>query len=163
MKDAIDKIEDYTNANLLALNPEKNRVMIMTKNPKNRNKFSITVAGKKLVHQPALTILGNVVSEDLSWDRHIISKVIPSLANRVRTLKNISQYMGIKFRKQYATALFRGKLKFCSRHQGRSRTNPHYKDTDTPRQGCKSCSRTSILKEVQSPTTPRAGLAHSQG
>ena len=112
--DAISRIQDYTNANLLALNPEKSRVMIMTKNTQLRKDFQVPVSGKVLHHQPALTILGNIVTEDLSWDRHVTANVIPSLANRVRTLKNISQYMGMGFRKQYATAIFRGKLAFAA-------------------------------------------------
>ena len=112
--DVIDKLETYTNANKLALNPEKSRVMVLTKDKKIQQDFQVTVAGKVLGHQPSLKILGNIVSADLTWEEHVRKVVIPSLSNRVRTLKEISTFMNLNFRKNYASAIFRGKLAFAA-------------------------------------------------
>ena len=110
---AISKIEDYTNANLLALNPEKSRIMLLSKDKDLNSNFQITIGGKILKHQPALKILGNIISQDLSWDAHVRQVVIPSLSNRAHTLREVAPYMSENFRKLYAGAIFRGKLSFA--------------------------------------------------
>ena len=104
--EAIARLEEYINANLLALNPEKSRVMILTKKKQIQKDFQITVAGKVLTHQPSLTILGNIVTADLSWEEHVNKLILLSLSNWVRTLRNISSFMNPEFRKNYATAIF---------------------------------------------------------
>ena len=98
----ISRIEDYTNANRLALNPDG----------KLKQNFSVTVGRKEIRHEKKLVILGNVLTEDLSWDRHVSQMVIPSLSNRARSLKILTQCMSQDFKQKYATAVFMGKLNF---------------------------------------------------
>ena len=112
--DAIGRLEDYTRANLLSLNPEKSKVMIVTKQTNIKKDFEISIGGKSLKHQSSLCVLGNVIADDLSWDEHIRQKIIPSLANRVRTLRQVNGYMDRKFRQEYSNAIFRGKLCFAA-------------------------------------------------
>ena len=112
--DTITTLEGYMNANLLALNPEKSRVMLLTKNKQIKENFKIKVAGKVLTHQPSLMILGNRITADLTWEEHVNKIVIPSLANRVRTLRNITSFMNQDFRRNYGSAIFRGKLVFAA-------------------------------------------------
>ena len=112
--ETISTLEGYMNANLLALNPEKSRVMIVSKNKQIQDDFKITVAGKLLTHQPSLMVLGNRISENLKWEEHVNKIIIPSLANRVRTLRNITSFMNPEFRRNYGTAIFRGKLMFAA-------------------------------------------------
>ena len=103
-------IEDYMNANLPALNADKTKIMLISTNDNIKKHFNISIGGKDLMHQPTLTVLGNVFTEDLRWEKHVETIVIPSLANRMRTLKYVSGMMSQSFRKVYATAILKGKL-----------------------------------------------------
>ena len=87
------KIIEYTNSNLLALNPEnqiKSRIMIFSQDKDKKKEFSIRIGDKTLTHQKQLTILGNIINEELNWETHVKSKVIPDLTNRARSLKLIA-------------------------------------------------------------------------
>ena len=77
----ITKLDYYTNANLLSLNPKKLLVMVLTKDKQTRADFCAPVGRKVLLPQPTLTILGNVIADDLSWNKHVQLIVIPALAN----------------------------------------------------------------------------------
>ena len=112
--DAMTRLEDYTRANLLQLNPEKSKVMLLTKQTNQKREFEIQIGNKLLKHQSSLVVLGNVIADDLSWDEHVRRKMIPSLANRVRTLRQVNGYMDTKFRQNYSQAIFRGKLCFAA-------------------------------------------------
>ena len=111
--ETMDKVTDYMNANLLIINPDKSKIMVISNNQKTKANFEFQIGQKTLKHQNSLKILGNIVTEDLSWDRHVQKIVIPELANRARTLKLTASFMDPKFRKVYATALFKGKLNFA--------------------------------------------------
>ena len=113
VSEAISILENYTKANLLSLNPEKSHIMILSKDKNIRDNFQIPGSRKQLTHQPSLMILGNIISDDLTWEEHICKLAIPSLSNRVRTLKNIAPYMDLKFWKNYLNAIFHGKLTFA--------------------------------------------------
>ena len=109
----LERIETYTNANKLALNPEKSRIMIISKDNVLKNEFQVTIGGKVLRHQKKLMVLGNLFTEDLTWDLHVNTVVIPALTNRARTLKQTASIMEHKFRKCYSTAIFMGKMSFA--------------------------------------------------
>ena len=87
--------------------------MVISNDKEVKKCFQIPAGGKQLYHQPALKILGNIITEDLLWDRHIRQIVIPDLANRVRTLRSKCQFMDLKFRTMYATTIFKGKFNFA--------------------------------------------------
>ena len=59
-----------------------------------------------------MVVLGNTFSDDLLWDNHVKKVLIPSLKNRLRTLKSVSKYLRKGFRAQYCNAIFRAKLMF---------------------------------------------------
>ena len=111
--DTIAKLESYTNSNKLALNPEKTKVMIISKDKHAQENFQVTIHNKPVKHQPQLTILGNIFTPDLKWENHIQKIVIPSLNHRLRTLKNIAGFMDQRFKQNYASAIFRGKLNYA--------------------------------------------------
>ena len=87
--------------------------MVITKNKTIKENFSVMVGGKVLHHQKRLQILGNIINDELTWEDHVKINVIPALANRAHTLKMTTQYMDKKFKVQYATAIFKGKLTFA--------------------------------------------------
>ena len=70
--------------------------MIISTDENLKKNFSIQVGEKTLTHQKKITVLGNIITEDLTWDSHIKSLVIPSLANRARSLKLTTKYMDKK-------------------------------------------------------------------
>ena len=146
---AITRLESYMHANKLALNPEKSRIMIVTKNQDIKKNFKIQIAGKEITHVPVLKILGNIVTEDITWDHHVNKVVIPDLSNRVRTLRNISAYMNPHFRKIYAGAIFRGKLTFAIDAWGGVKKELIKKSPNTSRQGCQNNSWISSQQEVK--------------
>ena len=111
--ETIRKVEDYMNANMLSLNPEKSRIIVISKDKNLIKDFSMNISGKNLVHQKKMLILCNIISEDLTWDNHVKSIVIPALANRARSLKLSTCYMDRKFKKLYSTAIFMGKMTFA--------------------------------------------------
>ena len=110
IQSTMDRIIDYTNANLLSLNPDKSKIMLITNNQDLKDNFTLTIGDKDLKHQKSLMVLGNVLTEDLSWEKHIHKIVIPALQNRARTLKYVSSFMDPRFRRMYVTAIFKGKL-----------------------------------------------------
>ena len=88
--------------------------MLLTKDQALKTNFQIPIGGKLLIHQPSLTVLGNVIVDYLTWDNHIQKVIIPSLANRVRKLRHVSAFMSPKFKLVYVNAIFRGKLTFTA-------------------------------------------------
>ena len=79
--ESIAKLDTYTNSNLLALNPEKLHVMVITKQKNIKENFQISIHGKELHHKPSLNILCNIFTSDLTWKEHIKRIVLPSLVN----------------------------------------------------------------------------------
>ena len=116
MEDAIvetmNKVEDYMRSNRLSLNKDKTQFMLITKDDLLKKNLAIEMSGKVVKHQRELKILGNTLSENLTWDSHVQKILIPALNNRVRTLRMISKYMGIKFKKIYANSVFKSKVMF---------------------------------------------------
>ena len=110
--ETVDEIEDYMTKNKLVLNPDKSVAMLLTKDDVLRDNFVIRLGNKDIRHSKEVTILGNKMTDQLSWDRHVTNIVIPSLQNRLRSLRIISRYLGDKFRATYTSAIFRSKMMF---------------------------------------------------
>ena len=80
------KVENYMVANRLTLNANKTKVMLVTKDENQKKSFEIELNGKNICHSREVKILGNFMTNSLTWDAHVKKLVIPSLQNRVRTL-----------------------------------------------------------------------------
>ena len=91
----MEKVEDYTNSNLLALNPDKSRIMIMSNGKTMKENIEVTIGGKVLHHQNHIMMLRNY---------------IPAQSNRARILKQTTHFMDQQFRRNYATTIFEGKF-----------------------------------------------------
>ena len=116
MKQAImetmDRVEKYMKANRLSLNKDKTQIMLIMDDDFLKKNLEIVMSGKTIKHQRELTILGNTLSENLSWDNHVRKILIPALNNRVQTLRMMSRFMDNKFKLIYANAIFKSKLMF---------------------------------------------------
>ena len=109
---AMEDLTEYMDNNKLILNPDKSQIMLWTKDDNERRHFQIELEGKIVKHQKEVTILGNLISEKLTWESQIKKNVIPSLRNRVRTFRAVSKYMEAGFKARFANAIFRSKLMF---------------------------------------------------
>ena len=80
---------------------------------KDKQDFKITLNGKQVLHSPQIKILGNLVTDNLTWDSHVERFVLPGLRNRVRTLGLTTKYMDPKFKRIYTNSIYRSKLMFA--------------------------------------------------
>ena len=120
----MDRVIQYTKANLLAINPEKTLVMLQTKDQQVKDNFSITLNRKEIKHKTEIKVLGNLLTEDLTWDLHVTKLVIPALKNRIQTLRLTNKYLGPGFRAIYTNSVFRSKLMFGLETWGGESTSP---------------------------------------
>ena len=79
----MEKVEDYASANKLAINPDKTKVVVISKNQETKSNFKITLKGKEIKHSPEVKILGLKLSDDLMWERHVLNDLLPQIKNRV--------------------------------------------------------------------------------
>ena len=103
---------EYTTANRLAINPEKTQIMLQTNDQTIKDKFTVTLNGKEIRHKKEIIVLGNLLSDSLTWDAHVKKILLSSLRNRVRTLRMIAKYMDRGFRAIFANSVFRSCLMF---------------------------------------------------
>ena len=108
----MDKVEDYTNANKLALNADKTQITLFTKDQDYKDNFCIELKGKNVKYQKEMKILGNLLSENLSWEVHVKKILIPTLQNKIRTLKLVNKYLGKGFKAIFTNSIFRSSLMF---------------------------------------------------
>ena len=64
----MQKVQIYMQSNLLELNPSKTTTMVISKDKATRVNFSVTLGGKTVTHSKSLRLLGNIITEDLSWE-----------------------------------------------------------------------------------------------
>ena len=79
VKKFMDQIEDYAAANRLAINPEKTKIVVVSKNENVKNDFEVQLNGKIVKHSSEVKILGIRMSEDLLWDRHVEKVLLPQI------------------------------------------------------------------------------------
>ena len=114
----MEKISSYTSANMLHLNPDKTQIMIQSKNKEMKKNFTINLGGKEVNNSSEVNILGNTLIQDLNWDTHVSRNIIPSLRNRVRTMRLVSRYMDKDFKRKYANSIFKSKLMYSLEQWG---------------------------------------------
>ena len=91
--ETMNTIEEYTRANKLALNPDKSKIMLFTKDNVYKENFSIDLKGKTKKHSTEMLILGNLMADSWTWDKHIKQVLIPALSNKIRTLRLVNKYL----------------------------------------------------------------------
>ena len=106
----MNTMEDYASANKLIVNPDKTKVIILSKNQAVKDNFLITLKGQEIKHSPEVTILRLKISDNLMWECHVQTNLLPQIKNRVRSFKIVSRYLGPKFRRVYANSIYRSKI-----------------------------------------------------
>merc|ERR1712081_139629 len=103
----------YYNSNLLKLNPDKTKLMFISK-PKftSVTKYLSFKAGHHEIRPvPAQNILGAYLSHDLSNEREI-SQIIPMLNNRINQFEKLKSYTDFKTRLQFANSFIIGRMTY---------------------------------------------------
>ena len=59
-----------------------------------------------------MLILGNLMSDSLTWDKHIKQVLIPALTNKLRTLRLVNKYLDPGFKAIFTNSSFRSTLMF---------------------------------------------------
>ena len=113
------KVEEYAAANLLVVNPDKTKVVIVSKDEQVKKDFTIKLNGEVIKHSTEVKVLGIKISDSLMWDRHVEKVLIPQIRNRIRIFRQVAKYMGSKFRRMYANVIYRSKNAIWDRILGR--------------------------------------------
>ena len=93
MQDKIDKISDWTAANLMRLNPKKCNYMIFSRS-KDNIATRLKIGDSVLERKPAQKILGMWVSADLSWSQHC-QEICKKAYSRLSMLTKL-MYVGVR-------------------------------------------------------------------
>ena len=143
IQDIMKKVGEYTSANRLALSKDKTQIMLISKDKNLKQNFKINLSGKEVKHRNNVKILGNMLDENLSWEGQLKKILIPSLSNRIRTLKAINKFLNPKFRKQYTNAVFRSKMFFgAETWGGPSPQSQKFRNSKTRQQNWQSIPKT---------------------
>ena len=116
----MEKMESYMSSNKLRLNSDKTKVIVFSKKKETRDNFSIRFGDKTIRHSPQVKLLGNVITDTLTWDHHVEKIVLPGLRNRIRTLRMTSRYLDPSFKISYTNCVYRSKLLFAIESWGGS-------------------------------------------
>ena len=111
--ETMTKVKIYMDSNRLKLNSSKSRIMMISSHQEAKREFEIQIEGKTIYHSPKLKLLGNVMTDNLSWNTHVRQVVLPSIRNTIRSLKITTKYLDRKFRQMYVNSLYRSRLLFA--------------------------------------------------
>ena len=101
IKNTLDKITDYMNANSLVINQDKSKIMIITKNKKTRDEISIKIENKNEPIQPVrnMKYLGIMIQDDLMWNQFLKDgpdNLEKRLKQKINAIKCIRKYLSTK-------------------------------------------------------------------
>ena len=105
----ITKSGAYYDSNLLKINPEKTRLMFISK-PKYETitkHFSFKAGGHNIKPVTSLKILGSHMSHNLSNEREIC-QIISLLNNRINQFEKLKKYTDFKTRLQFSNSYIIG-------------------------------------------------------
>ena len=104
-------MHSYYNANMLKINPQKTKLMFVSKHkyrPLTKN-FTFKAKGHEIKPVPCLKILGSFVSHDLSQEREI-SQLLSTLNHRVNQFEKLKKYTDFHTRLQFSNSYILGRL-----------------------------------------------------
>ena len=135
--DTMTTVKEYTDSNRLQLNASKTSIMLITTNRQQKQDFQIQIDNKVIRHSPQLKILGNLLTDNLSWKDHVTKIVLPGIRNAVRTLRLTTKYLDPKFKGIYTNSTYRSKLHFALETWGGIDKTPMTKVQQVQDQACK--------------------------
>ena len=109
----LDKVKEYMAVNLLLLNPDKTKMMVLSRSQEIRNRISISARPKYINHSKHLRILGIDISYDLNWKYFLLDgkiSICKQLTTRVNALKMLKQSTPTPVLKMISNGVFMSKL-----------------------------------------------------
>jgi hypothetical protein len=113
--ETMDSIEDYTEANKLALNRDKTQLMILSRNRDQTTELIVNNNDPNLIVRPvnSIKLLGILISSDLKWNKYLISGkncLLQQLKSRNTMLQKVCPYTSKPDSIKLANGLFSSKL-----------------------------------------------------
>ena len=112
-----DRIIEYMNSNLLVMNTDKTKLLILDTKAKHlwNDDYGITLNTGSEVISPENCgkMLGGLISNDLCWNSHIRddeNSLFRQVMSRVNALNKISSYSSFKTRKMIANGIVMSKM-----------------------------------------------------
>ena len=108
-----DLMHSYYNANMLKINPQKTKLMFVSKAKlRPATKFiTFKAKGHEIKPMPSLKILGSYVSHDLSQEREI-SQLLPLLNHRINQFEKLKSFTDFNTRLQFSNSYILGRLQY---------------------------------------------------
>ena len=106
---AIDTIEDYMQANHLALNRDKTQLMILNKDPPLQSKVELKAEPENINPSTSIKFLGITLTQTMDWKMFLLDgsqSLHRQLTQRINALKKVRKYISFKFAKNLANAIF---------------------------------------------------------
>ena len=114
---SIDIIETYMQANRLSLNRDKTQLILLGKPNSPKSHVSIPAHPAPIEPKPTLKFLGVTIHESLHWKSFLTDgneNLYSQLKKRLSAIKKLRSSMSFKFAKNFATAIFIGKLNYAA-------------------------------------------------
>ena len=106
-------LHEYYNINNLKINPDKNKIIIISPNKFNNifKKLSFRTQNYIIRKSNIIKILGSYIQSDLKMDKEI-GELCANLHHRIHNLKQISHYTDFKSRLSFLNSFVIGKLQY---------------------------------------------------
>ena len=106
-------MHSFYNANMLKINPQKTKLMFVSKTKFRPVTKSITfkAKGHEIKPVPSLKILGSYVSHDLSQEREV-SQLLPLLNHRINQFEKLKSFTDFHTRLQFSNSYILGRLQY---------------------------------------------------
>ena len=105
----------YMNANKLAFNHDKTKLMVISRHPDRKREVKITTNEEDLTHSADIKILGITIQDNIKLNKWVETgkdSLLKQLRTRYTALKSLTKYTKGDFRKQLANAIFQSKLMY---------------------------------------------------
>ena len=115
IKDTLDQIQDYMNANKLVLNQSKSKILIISNDSSIRENINLQIPGMKDPIKPTrtFTYLGIPVHDNTKWNYFIQDSpesLVKGLRTRLNAIRKLRNLMDTKLTKTILNGIFMSKM-----------------------------------------------------
>lgn len=107
---------DYMRSNRLALNTQKTKIFVLSKNQNTRKLVTLSAGDKTICHTRTITVLGVKFNDQLNWKDHVTNgqhSLVNQLKQRVTVLRGLVKHTSERFARQLATGLIMSKVEYA--------------------------------------------------
>ena len=96
----------------MIVNPDKFQAIIVNKNNKLSNSYSIDLGENKVLSESSVTLLGIQIDNKLTFEGHI-SSLCKKASNQLNAIGRLKKYMGFKQREILINSFVYAKFNYC--------------------------------------------------